>query len=420
MIGWAADLFPICRSITGNGVRETLSYLKERALPHLKLHEVPSGTRAFDWTVPDEWNVRDAFVADGCGRRVIDFKKNNLHLVGYSEPVDTFIGLDELQKHLHSLPDQPDAIPYVTSYYRRTWGFCVSENERQRLAPGTYRVVVDSTLAPGNLTYGEMVLPGTESSEVLISTYVCHPSMANNELSGPVVAAALARWVASLSGRRHTYRIVFIPETIGSLVYLSRHVGTMRKKTIAGFVVTCVGDERAWSFMPSRLGGTLADRVALNFLRHYASSFKSYSFLERGSDERQYCSPGVDLPIVSVMRSKYATYPEYHTSLDDMGLISARGLWDSFEMYRRCILALEKNRFYRVTCCGEPQLGRRGLYPHVSTKKTRGTMAAMMNAIAYCDGSHDMIQIADMLGCPADTLYELFDTLLAAGVLAIA
>src|SRR5215831_4968818 len=286
------ELFPICRSITGDGVRETLRIIQDH-IP-LNIFEVPSGTKAFDWTVPKEWNIRDAFVLDPEGRKIIDFNESNLHVLGYSAPVAKSVTLTELQKHLHSLEEQPDAIPWVTSVYEERWGFCLAHNKRVQLKEGVYQVYIDSELKEGSLTYGEVITPGRSNKEIFISTYVCHPSMANNELSGPVVATMLAKWLAS-EPRRFTYRIIFIPETIGSITYLSRNLESMKRNIVAGFNLTCVGDERAYSYLPSRKGSTLADKVALNVLRFKHPDFKEYSYLERGSDERQYCSPGVDL-----------------------------------------------------------------------------------------------------------------------------
>ena len=415
MYHWAVDLFPICRSITGNGARQTLRYLEE-LVSGLRIYEVPSGTRAFDWAVPDEWNIEDAYVLNKKGERVIDFRKNNLHVVGYSEPVDLELSLEELKTRLFTLEDQPDAIPYVTSYYERRWGFCLAWNDLQKLRPGRYRAVIKSTLAPGMLTYGELILPGREEKEILLSTYICHPSL-GNEISGPVVTIALVRWLQSLPDRRYTYRIVFVPETIGSIVYLSRNLDVMKRNTVAGFVITCVGDEHGYSLMPTRVGNTLADRVARHVLLHHALGYKSYSFLERGSDERQYCSPFVDLPVVSIMRSKYGTYPEYHTSLDNLDLISPAGLQGAYEAIQKCLYALEHNVRWRATVPCEPQLGKRGLHPTISYKGSATDTREMMNLLAYADGEHDLIALGDRIGLPADHCQEIASKLAAQGLL---
>ncbi|MBP7828516.1 MAG: DUF4910 domain-containing protein [Kiritimatiellae bacterium] len=413
---WASDLFPICRSLTGEGVRRTLAYIRE-LVPELVVESVPTGTQAFDWTVPDEWTIRDAFIADEAGRRVVDFRRNNLHLVGYSEPVDRWLDREELDAYLYSLPGQPDAIPYVTSYYSRRWGFCVSENQRRALPPGRYRAVVDSELKPGVLNYGEAVLPGDTAEEVLLSTYVCHPSMANNELSGPVVTTALARWLRDLSRRRYTYRIVFIPETLGSLVFVSRNLEHLKKHVVAGFNITCVGDDRCYSYLPSRAGDTKADHAALHVLRHLALDFKRYTWLDRGSDERQYGAPGIDLPVATIMRSKYAAYPEYHTSLDDLAFVTPSGLEGGFNALRAALEVLEGNGVPRATVLGEPQLGRRGLYPTVSRKGSTDAVRTMMNLLTYSDGRRTLLEIADVIGTPFAELSPLCKKLVDHGLL---
>ena len=412
MYRWATDLFPINRSLTGTGVRETLAYLVN-LLPGLVIHKVPSGTIAFDWTVPDEWAIRDAYIADESGKHVVDFKQHNLHVVGYSEPIDVWLDRDELEQYLYSLQDQPDAIPYITSYYARRWGFCLTHNQRLALPPGRYHAVVDSDLKQGVLNYAELIFHGETDEEVLLSTYICHPSMANNELSGPVVTVALAQWLQSLDKRRYTYRIVFIPETIGSIVYLSQNIYKLKPKVIAGFNITCIGDDRCYSYLPSRAGNSLSDQVALHVLQHTDADFKRYAWLDRGSDERQYCAPGVDLPIATVMRSKYGEYPEYHTSLDNFDVVTHSGLEGGFIALRRAIEIIEQDVYLKATVLCEPQLGKRGLYPTLSTKESGEQVRTMMNLISYCDGSRSLLEIANLIKEPFWVLMPIVEKLVA-------
>jgi aminopeptidase-like protein len=418
MHDWAEDLFPICRSITGPGVRETLKYV-QNILPELKIHSVPSGTRAFDWTVPDEWMIHDAFITDESDKRIVDFQKHNLHILGYSEPVDKWMTLEELDPHLYSLPDQPNAIPYVTSYYKQRWGFCLTYNQYKSLKPGRYHAVIDSILKPGMLNYGELILPGESNKEVFLSTYICHPSMANNELSGPVVTMALAQWLTTIAKRRYTYRFVFIPETIGSIVYLSRNLDHLKQHVIAGFNITCIGDDRAYSYVPSRDGNTLSDKAALHVLKHIDPKFKRYTWLDRGSDERQYCAPGVDLPIATIMRSKYGEYPEYHTSLDDLDFVTPIGLEGGYNALKKAIKIIEKNVYLKSSVLGEPQLGKYGLYPTISTKTSGEQVRSMMDLISYCDGQNSLLEIAELIEKPFCELTIIVDKLTTNGLLRV-
>lgn len=411
-------LFPICRSITGDGFRKSLDILKnELDLQDLKTFEVLTGTKCFDWEVPKEWNIRDAYIIAPDGTKICDFKVSNLHVIGYSTPIDKEVSLEELQQHLYSLPEQPEAIPYITSYYKERWGFCLSQQQRDELTPGQYKVYIDSELKDGSLTYGELIIPSENKEEIFISTYLCHPSMANNELSGPIVTAFIAKWLSNLQSRKYTYRIVIIPETIGSITYLSRNYKEMKENIVAGFNISCIGDDRAYSYLPSKEGDTLADTVATHVLKHSHPDYISYSFLERQSDERQYCSSGIDLPVCSVMRSKYGCYPEYHTSLDDLELVTPSGLLGGYEVLKTILESLEMNETLYTTVLCEPQLGKRGLYPTISTKESNAIVKDMMNFLAYCDGSRTNLEIAEKINAPIWTLKNTIKELKDANLL---
>ena len=304
-------LFPINRSLTGNGVRKTLSLIK-KILPNMVIYEIPSNTKCFDWNVPKEWNITSGYLISPTGEKILDFNDNNLHIVGYSEAVNIRLTLDELLPHINTSKSMPEAIPYVTSYYSEYWGFCMAEVQKINLIDGEYHAVIESKKSVGHMTYGELIIKGRTSKEIMLSTYICHPSMANNELSGPVVATFLSKFIQSIDCH-YSYRIIFIPETIGSICYISKNLECLKKNVIAGFVLTCIGDDREYSYLPSRSGKTLSDKIAIHVLENTHPDFIKYSYLDRGSDERQYCSPGVDLPMASIMRSKYGEYPEYHT-----------------------------------------------------------------------------------------------------------
>ena len=405
------SIFKINRSLTGEGVRETLGIIKIK-LPDLKINEIPSGTKCFDWEIPKEWNVKDAYLKDFNGKKIIDFKKNNISLVGYSKPINQKISLKELLPHLYTLPNQPSAIPYITSYYKENWGFCISENEKNNLQEGEYEVFINSNLSEGSLTYGELLIKGETDHEIFISTYICHPSLANDNLSGPVLATYLSKFINEIKTRYYSYRLIFIPETIGAIAYLSKNLNFLKTNVKAGFILTCVGDDDNYSFLPSRRGNTLSDKVALHVLNYSKKEYTKYSFLDRGSDERQYCSPDVDLPVCSVMRSKYGEFKEYHTSLDNLDFVSPNGFAGSYDMHTKIIEALENNFIYKVNVIGEPQLGKRGIYPNISTKKSISVVRNLKNVIVYCDGKNDLIDIANIINVPIWEIYPIINQLL--------
>ena len=415
IFGLAAEIYPICRSITGNGVRETLRRL--RAHIGIEVHEIPSGTQAFDWTVPREWNIRDAYVKDSSGRKVIDFARSNLHVMSYSMPVRTTLPLGELKKRLHSLPGQPDLIPYRTSYYAEDWGFCMAHRQLSALPEGDYEVVIDSTLEDGFLTYGEYLHRGALEDEVLLSAHVCHPSLANDNCSGLALLAHLAKQLARAK-TRYSYRFLFAPGSIGALAWLSRNedkVGHIKH----GLVLSCVGDSGGPTYKRSRQGNAVIDRAMTHVLRHSGHDAAILDFSPYGYDERQYCSPGFNLPVGLFQRSKFGTFPEYHTSADNLDLIAPAHLAASFRMITELVSVLENNLTLQNTSPkGEPQLGKRGLYGSIGgDKNAAGSNMAMLWVLNLSDGCHSLLDIAERADLPFDTVRNTAAVLYRHGLL---
>jgi len=415
-------LFPICRSITGDGVRTTLKILKE-FIPKLKIYEVKSGTKVFDWEVPPEWNIKDAYVKDCNGNKIIDFKRNNLHLVSYSISINKKLTKKELFNHIHT-HKIPNAIPYLTSYYKKYWGFCITKKKKKIFDKkykntDQFEVKINSSLnKKGSLTYGELTIPGKSKKEILISTYICHPSMANNELSGPLVSTALARYFSSNKVYSKTLRFIFIPETIGAITYINRNLKKLKKNVIAGYNISCIGDERQYSYIPTKYGDTLSDKAAIKAFKDLKLKFYTYSFLTRGSDERQFNSPGIDLPIASLMRTKYGIYPEYHTSLDNFDLVTRKGLKGGFDLVKKVINILMKNFIpYNLILC-EPKIMKRRLHKNLKTRNiielsrnSYNIRIKYMNFLQYADGTNDLTDISNYIKLPFDETYKVFQIL---------
>jgi aminopeptidase-like protein len=415
------ELFPVCRSVTGDGVRQTLRVV-ERLLAScgpLELVEVSSGTPVLDWTVPPEWNVRDAYVADATGRRVIDFRRSNLHLVSYSVPVRVRLPLVALRPHLHTLPEHPDWIPYRTSYYEEAWGFCLSQRQLDSLPDGEYEAVVDTSLSPGHLTYGELVLPGESEDEILISTHVCHPSLADDNLSGIAVSVYLARELAARPHRRYTLRFLYAPGTIGAIAWLARNrdcAGRIKH----GLTLTCLGDSHAFTYKRTLSGGSEIDRAAAHVLAHSGYPHQTVDFFPYGYDERQYNSPGFRLPVGSLMRGRHGQFPEYHTSADNLSFVAAERLAESSTVVAGIVDLIEANRRYRNLCpYGEPQLGRRGLYRALGGTDIPNLQFAMLWALCLSDGEHTLLDIAERAALPFPSLRAAADLLERHGLLEV-
>ena len=395
------EIFPIYRSITGNGVEQTLEILKKYC-SELEIKRVKSGTRVFDWVVPREWNITAAYIEDEDNNRIIDFLDNNLHIVGYSAPLDIWVEGKDLKNYIFYEEKQPDCIPYITSYYREMSGFCMSKNMYDALdLTKRYHLVIDSEYdEEGNLTYGEIFLPGKTKKEVLITSYVCHPSMANNECSGPAVVIGLADQVSKMKNRKYSYRFVLAPETNGAITFISQNLENLKNNVVAGYILTCVGDNKEYSIVKSRYGNNISERILENILKNEKEHYKAYSYMERGSDERQYCSPLVNLPMCTFCRTKFFEYPEYHTSADDLDFVSEEGLQGAYDVIMSCIDILESNNKYIATTYCEPQLGKRNLYPTLSRKGTKvmADSEELLDVFSYSDGKNDLISISEITG----------------------
>jgi aminopeptidase-like protein len=395
-------LYPLTRSLTGQGVRSTLKII-QKEFPELKIKKIKSGTKVFDWNIPPEWNVSDAYILDKYNNKIIDFKINNLHLVSYSVPVKKYISKKELFKNLYFLKNQPKAIPYITSYYKKRWGFCVSYNQYKNFdkkysSSDKFKVVINSTLnKKGNLNYGEIILKGKSKKEILISTYICHPSMANNELSGPIVSMGLINYFKSKKLNK-TLRFVFIPETIGSISYLRKNIKYLKENVIGGYNLSCIGDERQHSCMFSKYQNSPSDEEVIEAYKLLKiKNYKVYSFLKRGSDEGQYNSPGIDLKISSIFRTKYGEYPEYHTSLDNFNLVTIKGCLGGFNVARKSIEILLERIYPKCKIMCEPQMGKRGLYSTLSIKNENKLTESYMNFLQYADGTNSLENISNLI-----------------------
>ena len=414
MLALIARLYPICRSITGDGVRETLRILREQ-IP-MEVREVPTGTRVFDWTVPKEWNIRDAWIKNSAGQKLIDFRTLNLHLVSYSTPIHRRMRLAELREHLFTVPGHPKWVPYRTSYYEENWGFCLSEEQMSQFDDQQeYDVLIDSSLQDGHLTYGEYLLPGEEDKEVLISCHVCHPSLADDNLSGIAVTAALARHLAELP-RRYSYRFLFIPGTIGSITWLAQNAKVL-DRVEHGVVLTCVGDANHLTYKRSRRGNSEIDRAFVHVLKHSGEPHSVIDFFPYGYDERQYCSPGINLPVGCVMRARHGAFPEYHTSADNLEFLRGDALADTVRVCLAVIDVLESNRVYvNMKPKGEPQLGRRGLYVGASAAKKARELAYLW-VLNLSDGKHSLLDIAERANLPFPAIKEAAAALSATDLL---
>lgn len=404
------ELYPICRSITGDGVRKSLQIIRKQ-IP-LEVHEIPTGTEVFDWTIPKEWNIRDAWIKDSDGRKIVDFQNSNLHVLNYSIPVDKEITFSELKEHLYTLPDQPDLIPYRTSYYNEQWGFCLSHNQLREMQDEKYHVCIDSTLENGSMTYGELFIKGKSTGEVLISCHICHPSLGNDNLSGVSVAAHLAEHLMQKK-LHHSYRLLFIPGTIGSITWLAQNESKVQNIK-HGLVLSCVGDAGNITYKKSRRGDAEIDRIVKQVMADSDAKFETRDFSPYGYDERQFCSPAFDLPVGCFMRTPFGEFPEYHTSADNLNFVKRDSLADSLSKLEQVVQVIENNRTYQnLNPKGEPNLGKRGLYELTGgNNQNELNHMAILWVLNLSDGKHSLLDISERSGMSFKTIKQAADALL--------
>ena len=415
LIKLAKELYPINRSITGKGIIKSLRIIKKKHLENLKIKRIKSGTKVYDWKIPSEWNIKDAYIKDESGKKIVDYKKNNLHIVSYSKKIKKYISKKELNRHLFSLPKKPGAIPYVTSYYKSFWGFCISHKERKKIIGNKFFAHIDSNFnKKGSLPYGELYLKGRSSKEILISTYICHPSMANNEVSGPVISTFIAKHFKKLK-RRYSMRFIFVPETIGAIAYINKNFKNLKRNIIASYCLTCIGDDRNYSMIQSKYGNDLSDLTALEGFKKLKIRYKKYTFLDRGRDERQFNSSGVDIPMTTISRTKFGNYSEYHTSLDDFSVVTEKGLKGGYRIVKK-ILDLLQNKilpYSKIIC--EPMLSKRKLYPtrsSLSKREKDQNIRNILSFMSYSNGKNDLDKISNLINLSKKNTKKIFKLLL--------
>ena len=415
LITLAKKLYPINRSITGKGIIQTLKIVKKKHLPKLNIKKIRSGTKVYDWRIPPEWNIKNAYIKDESGKKIVDYKRNNLHIVSYSRKISKYVDKKELDKHLFSIPKKPKAIPYVTSYYKSFWGFCISHKERKKIKGNKFFVHIDSNFnKKGHLPYGELYLKGKSSKEILISTYICHPSMANNEISGPVVSTFIAKYCKNIR-KKYSMRFIFVPETIGAIAYINKNFKNLKRNVIASYCLTCIGDERNYSIILSKYGNDLSDLTALEALKKLKIKYKKYTYLDRGSDERQFNSFGIEVPMTVISRTKFGNYPEYHTSLDNFSVVTENGLKGGYRVVKKIVNLLQNKilPYSKIIC--EPMLSKRKLYPTrsaLSKSKIDQNIRNILSFMSYSNGKNDLEKISNLISLSKSETKKIFKLLL--------